>query len=146
MTMTRWAPFRDLISVREAMDKLFEESLVPPAFLAMEHKPFPIDMFETTDVFILKAFLPGIEPDKISVQTTPELVTIKGEVVDEMKDEKKGTAVRRELRYGMFERTLELPMTIDPTKVEAKYAHGVLTLTLPKSEVVKPKLIPVKIT
>lgn len=145
MAMTRWAPFRDLISVREAMDKLFEESLVPPAFLAMEHKHFPVDLFETTDVFTLKASLPGIDPAKISVQATPDIVTIKGEIEEEKKDEKTGTVVRQELRYGLFERTVELPMTIDPTKVDAKYAHGILTLTLPKSEVVKPKLIPVKV-
>jgi HSP20 family protein len=71
-------------------------------------------------------------------------VTIKGQI-DEEKKETKGTMVRQELRYGLFERAIELPMTIDPTKVEAKYEHGMLTLVLPKSDVVKPKLIPVKV-
>lgn len=145
MTMTRWTPLRDLISVREAMDKLFEETLIPPAFLTMDHKVFPMDLYEGTDAFTLKASLPGIEPSKISVEATGETVTIKGVIEEEKKEEKKGEIVRQELRYGRVERTIEMPKQIDPTKVEATYANGMLTLKLPKSDVVKPKAIPVKV-
>lgn len=141
--MTRWAPLRDLISVREAMDRLFDETL-PPAFLTMEHKMFPVDLYEGVDAFTLKASLPGIDPAKISVEATMGTVTIKGEVETEKKEEVKGEIVRQELHYGRLERTIELSKEIDATKVEATYAKGILTLKLPKSEVVKPRAIPVK--
>lgn len=144
MTLTRWTPLRDLMSMREAMDKLFDESLIPPAFLAMDHRAFPIDLSETPEAYTLKASLPGIDPLKIGVQAMGDAVTIKAEIADEA-EEKKGTMVRQERRYGRFERTVELPMAIEPTKVDATYERGVLTLVMPKSEVVRPKSIEVKV-
>ena len=145
MTMTRWSPLRDLMSVRDAMDKLFEESLIPPAFLTMDHKTFPVDLYETPGAYRIKATLPGLDPLKIGVEAMADSVTIRGEIKEE-KEEKRGTVIRQERRYGHFERTVELPMAIEPTKVEATYEHGVLTLVLPKSEVVRARSVPVKVT
>ena len=144
MTLTRWTPLRDLISVREAMDKLFEETMIPPAFMAMDHKTLPVELVETPEAFTLKVQVPGIDPAKIVVEATPTMVTIKGEI-DEKKEEKKGEYLRQELRYGRFERTVELPLEIDPAKVDAFQTNGILTLKLPKSEIVKPKTVQVKV-
>ncbi|MDE3112322.1 MAG: Hsp20/alpha crystallin family protein [Chloroflexota bacterium] len=126
------------------MDKLFDESLIPPAFLTMEHRTFPVDLYETAETYTLKASLPGMDPLKIGVEAMSDAVTVKGELVEE-KEEKKGAVVRQERRYGRFERTIGLPVAIDPAKVEATYEHGVLTLVMPKSQVVRPKSIEVKV-
>ena len=144
MTITRWTPLRDLISVREAMDKLFDETLIPPAFMSMDNKAIPIDLVETGEAFLLKAQIPGVDPSRIVVEATPSTITIKGET-EEKKEEKKVDYIRQELRYGRFERGVELPTEIDPAKVEAAHTHGMLTLKLPKSEVVKPKTVQVKV-
>lgn len=145
MTITRWTPLREFVSLRDAMDKLFEESFIPPTLLGMDHKLFfPVDLYEKPEAFTLKAHVPGIDPEKIVVEATITTVLIKGEKKEE-KEEKYGTAVRKELRYGEFERIIELPMEIDPAKVEAKYEKGVLVLTLPKSEFVKPKTVKINI-
>ncbi len=144
MTITRWTPLRDLMSMREAMDKLFDESLIPPAFLTMERRTFPIDVYETPEAYTLKASLPGMDPLKIGVEAMGDAVTIKAEIEQE-KEEKKGTMLRQERHYGRLERTIELPIAIDATKVDATYEHGVLTLVMPKSEVVRPKSVEVKV-
>lgn len=145
MTITRWTPLREFVSLRDAMDKLFEESFIPPTLLGMDHKAFfPVDLYEKPEAFMLKAHVPGIEPEKIVVEATVNTLTIKGEKKEE-KEEKLGTVIRKELRYGEFERVIELPMEIDPAKVEAKYDKGVLMLTLPKSELVRPKTVKVSV-
>jgi len=145
MTITRWTPLREFVSLRDAMDKLFEESFIPPTLVGLDHRVFPVDLYEKPEMFTLKAMIPGIDPEKLSVEATSTTVTIKGEKKEELKEEKAGTVIRQELKYGMFERAIELPLEIDPTKVEATYERGILMLTLPKSEVVKPKTVKVKV-
>jgi len=104
-----------------------------------------LDLYEKPELFMLKVSIPGFDPQKISIEATTTMVTIKGELKEEEKEEKAGTVIRQELRYGMFERVVELPTEIDPAKVEATYENGLLVLTLPKSEFVKPKTIKVKV-
>ena len=145
MTIARWTPVREFVSLRDAMDKLFAESFIPPTLLGMEHKTFPVDLYEKPELFMLKVSIPGFDPQKISIEATTTMVTIKGELKEEEKEEKAGTVIRQELRYGMFERVVELPTEIDPAKVEATYEKGLLVVTLPKSEFVKPKTIKVKV-
>ena len=144
--LVRWEPFRDLISLREAMDRLFEESFVQPraGWLAPAGaKALAVDMYETDDTIIVKSAIPGVKPEDLDISITSDTLTIKGETKaeEEIKEE---NIIRRECRYGSFCRTLTIPMPIVADKAEAEFEHGVLTLTLPKAEEVKPKAIKVK--
>jgi len=98
---------------------------------------------ETSDDVIVKASLPGIQPDDIDISLTGDRLSIRGEFKAEQKTEE-ANFVRQERRYGKFERTLTLPTQVVGDKARAEFENGVLTLTLPKAEGVKPKTIKVK--
>ncbi len=139
-------PMREFVSLREAMDKLFEDSFIRPM---VGHDgaltAFPIDLYETPDAYTLKASLPGLKPEDISIDVTVGTVAIKGEFKEEL-EIKEEAYLRKERKFGKFFRTLELPLSIDPAKVEATFKDGILKLVLPKAEIVKPKQIKVKVT
>jgi HSP20 family protein len=102
----------------------------------------PLDVIETEDEFIVKASLPGIDPDELDISLTDNVLTIKGEIkVEEAEDVRYHL---RERRFGMFQRSISLPVPVNADKVEAVYEHGVLTLHIPKAEEVKPKHISIK--
>ena len=143
----RWEPFKEMMSLREAMNRLVEDSFIRPGgWLA----PFDgdalgiaMDVIETKDAIIVKASVPGIKPEDIDVSVTGDVLTIKGETASEEKIEQ-GSYMRQERRFGKFERSLTLPTLVTADKADAKFEHGVLTLTLPKAEQAKPKSIKVK--
>lgn len=136
-------PFREMMSLREAMDKLFEESFVSPRWLfGGEGVSLPVDIYDKGDSYVVSASVPGVKPEDIDISITGDTLTIKGETKSEEKVEK-GNYIRQERRFGRFERALSLPGRIDVDKVEAVFENGVLHLTLPKAEEVKPKQIKV---
>jgi HSP20 family protein len=144
--LARWEPFRDLITLREAMDRLFEESFVQPrgGLLApVGPGALAVDMYETDDAIVVKTAVPGIKAEDLDINITGDTLTIKGEtkVEDEIKEER---YIRRECHYGSFSRSLVIPVPVVTDQVEAEFENGVLTLTLPKAEEVKPKTIAVK--
>jgi len=144
--LVRWEPFRDLISLREAMDRLFEESIVRPraGWLApVGVKALAVDMYETDDAVIVKSAIPGVKPEDLNLSITGDTLTIRGETMadEEIKEEH---YIRRECHYGSFCRTLTIPVPIVSDKAEAEFEDGVLTLTLPKAEEVKPKAIKIR--
>jgi HSP20 family protein len=144
--LVRWEPFRDLISLREAMDRLFEESVVRPKteWLApVGAGTLAVDMYETNDAIVVKSAIPGIKPEDLDISITSDTLTIKGEtkVEEELKEEH---FIHQERRYGSFCRSLTIPMPVVAGKAEAEFENGVLTLTLPKAEEAKPKAIKVK--
>jgi HSP20 family protein len=133
----------EFVSLRDAVDKLLEDSFIRP-FNGFSTAPaFPVEMKETKDAYVLKASLPGLKPDDITIETMADEVTIKGELKQEA-EHKEEDFLRKELRYGKMQRSFTLPLAIDPNKVEATFEHGMVTVTLPKSEVVKPKVITIK--
>ena len=143
----RWEPFKEMMSLREAMNRLVEDSFIRPGTWLT---PFDVDalgvamdVIETKDAIIVKASVPGIKPEDIDVSVTGDVLTIKGETASEEKIEQ-GSYLRQERRFGKFERNLTLPSLVTADKAEAKFEHGVLTLTLPKAELAKPKSIKVK--
>jgi len=145
--LTRWDPFRDLISLREAMDRLFEESFVRPSgrrLALAEGGALAVDMYETDDDVVVKTALPGIDPDDVNVSITGNTLTIKGEtkVQEEVEEE---NYVYRERRFGAYSRSLTLPAAVETDGAEAEYENGVLTLRIPKVEEAKPKAIEVKV-
>jgi len=144
-SLIKWEPLGDLVSLRDAMDRLFEDSFVrmrglPTPFGA---EPLALDIYETADHIAVKTNVPGIDPEDIDITISGDLLTIKGETKSEEKVEKE-SYIRQERRYGAFSRSVRLPSGLVPDKAEATFDQGVLTLTIPKSEEAKPKTIKVE--
>jgi HSP20 family protein len=142
-SLIRWDPTREMISLREAMDRLLGESFIRPwsklgTFFGDETPA--LDMYETDDEVVVEAAVPGVKPEEIDVQVTGNVLTIKGERKEEKKEEK-ASYISQERRFGSFSRSVTLPADVDMDEAEAEFEHGVLTLTLPKLESVKPKTI-----
>lgn len=146
MAIERWQPFRELMTLREAMDRLFEDSFVHPSrfFTALREVEVPaLDVYQTPNEVVVKAALPGLKPEDVSIDITGDTLTIKGEHKAE-EEIKKEDYLYQERRYGAFSRTVALPSGLKTDKAEATMEDGVLTLTIPKAEEVKPKVIKVK--
>ncbi|MBC7260093.1 MAG: Hsp20/alpha crystallin family protein [Chloroflexi bacterium] len=144
--LVRWDPFREMVSLREAMDRLFEESFVRPfgpLFRAEGVSTLAIDMYETDNDVVVKASVPGVKAKDLDITVTGNMLTIKGEVKEESEG-KKGDYHYRERRYGAFQRSVTLPVDVQADKAEATFEDGVLTLRLPKVEEAKPKQITIK--
>jgi HSP20 family protein len=139
-------PFETLTPLRDAMNRLFEESFVGPRSQLLTSQAFPVDIYETDDqhAYVVEATLPGTKPENIQITAVDTTLTIR---VAEKQEEKvnKGNCVRRERYEGERVRAITLPTTIEAQKVEATYEHGVLTLRIPKTEAAKPKQIRVQI-
>jgi HSP20 family protein len=145
MAIQRWDPFTEMISLRDAMDSLLQESFIRPGNALADGgraAGFPLDVRETADEFVVTASLPGIRPEDVQITAHGDTLTISGETKAEQ--EKKGEHWHlRERRFGSFRRSLTLSTPIDADKAQSRFEHGVLTLTLPKSEQAKPKQIKV---
>jgi HSP20 family protein len=134
--ITRWDPANDFAAMRGMMDRFFSQGAgrLPSAFRGGEDlgvTSLGLDVYETNESFVVKAAIPGVEPEKVDIAVDDDVLTIKGEF--EQKDETNEVGyVRRELRYGSFQRSLRLPPTVDADKAEAAFENGVLKLTLPK--------------
>lgn len=142
--LTRWDPFREMMSLRNAMDRLMEGAFVGPQlnWLQPVSWDLALDVAETADEFLVKASLPGINPDDLEITYDANMLTIKGESKEEREEEQSRYHLR-ERRYGSFSRSVSLPSTVKADEIEATYEAGVLTLHLPKSEEAKPKRIAV---
>jgi len=144
MSITRWEPFSELVSLRDAMDRLFEESFIRPSrLLGVAAGTVPIDMYQQDGNVVVKAPLPGVKPEDIDVTVVGDQLTIKGEMKQET-EVKEEHVYRRERRFGAFSRTVTLPTSVDTSKASATFENGVLTLTLPMAEEAKPKGIKVQ--
>ncbi len=147
MALARWDPFKEMISLREAMDRLFEDSFVRPWRLwpSQAEGEIPVDMYQTSGEVVVKAALPGVKPEDVDISITGDTLTIKAEHKEErgVKDE---DYFCRECRYGALSRSLTIPVEVKGDKAEAVFEDGILTITLPKAEAVKPKQIKVKAT
>lgn len=145
MSMIRWDPAKDLMTLRQAIDKLFEESVVRPSGFSLElgGGTIPVDMYQTDNEVVIKAPLPGIQPEEVDISVSEDTVTIRAERKED-KEVKEKDFIRKENRYGLIARSLSLPMEVKAEKAEAVFENGVLTLSLPKSEKVKPKQIKVQ--
>ncbi len=144
--LIRWQPFDGSVSLRNAIDRLFEDSFVQPRWgwmAPMSAANLAIDMFETKDEVVVKAALPGVKPDQVEVTITGNTLTISGESNEESEVKEKDY-IRKERHYGSFTRSVTLPNGLKADKADATFENGVLTLKVPKSEEVKPKSIKVK--
>ena len=142
--LIRWEPAREMMTLREAMDHLFDDAFTRPLTLRDGWTAPAIDMYQTDDEIVVKASLPGVKADEVQINITGEILTLKGET--KQVEEKKDKAWHmREQRWGTFERAIALPTEVTADKAKAEFENGVLTLTLPKAEEAKPKSIKVKI-
>jgi HSP20 family protein len=136
-----------MVSMRDALDRLFERSLVQPFRDWPERmeagRSISVDVYESDDNLIVSAELPGLKPEDVDISLTDHRLTIKGEFHTEDEAER-GNVHYRERRYGRFERSFALPTDVDPEAIDAEFEDGILKVTLPKAEESKPKQIPVK--
>ena len=136
-------PMNDLHNYREAIRQLMEGGWVLPRDLmpsAMNAIVIPVDVIDNGPEIIIRASLPGVGPEDVSITVLGETLTIKAAIPDE--DTLKGaTFLRHERKATSFVRSLSLPISVESERAEARFKNGVLTLTLPKSESVRPKVI-----
>ncbi len=141
--LTRWDPFREMLSMRRAMDRLFDDALTTPSGEWQQNAwNLALDVIEDENEFQVKASVPGIKPADLDITYNNNTLMIKGEVKEEYETEE-GRYHMRERRFGSFSRSLTLPSNINADQIQADYQDGVLTLHLPKSEEAKPKRITV---
>jgi HSP20 family protein len=133
-------PFGDLLSLRQAMDRLFEESFVNPAWQFGEGQPVPLDVHQDDDAVTVTAHLPGVKPEEVDITVEGETLTISGDTTQDTSEEK-GSVLLHEIRRGRFIRTLTLPVGLEADKARATFEDGVLTLRIPKAEATKPRQI-----
>lgn len=133
----------DVVSLRDAMNRLLEESLVRP--FSDEGLRMPaVDMIDKENEVVVKATLPGMKSKDIEVTTVGNTLSIKGEIKEEKEEGEEGEYIYRERRYGSFCRSFTLPEEIDVDQAEAEFEDGILTLKLPKTETAKRKSITIK--
>ncbi|MCL4558109.1 MAG: Hsp20/alpha crystallin family protein [Deltaproteobacteria bacterium] len=147
-TITRWDPFKDLTTIQERINRLFDENIgkvrFPDIELATGSWSPAVDIFETKDNVVLKAELPGLEKKDFSIEVKDNLLILKGERKCE-KETKEENYYRMERAYGSFTRSFNLPTAVDKDRVKAKFKDGVLEVTIPKTESAKPKQISVDV-
>ena len=144
--LTVWEPFGMMTPLREAMNRLLEDSFISPARLEpMVGRSLPLDVFESDGEYIIEASLPGVKAEDLKVSATDDTITIRATMKRASHDAKKGAYVRRERYEGEVIRSVTLASAIDPAKISAHYEHGILKLTVPKSETAKPRQIDVTV-
>ncbi|HEU5422383.1 MAG TPA: Hsp20/alpha crystallin family protein [Nitrolancea sp.] len=185
MSISRWNPWGDMMSLRDAMDELLRESFVlPRPGTASGGFGVALDVRETNDDYVVKAVLPGVKPNEVHVQVKGDTLTISGETKEEEEQgpgqqqpgqqgqsqsqgqtqqtqsqqtqahgqqgqqpgqqAQRGQWLVRERRFGRFQRTVTLPTPVQADQAKANFEHGVLTITLPKSQEARARSIPIQ--
>src|ERR1700712_2732635 len=142
-TISRWDPFQDVLSLREAMNQLVEESFIRPTTRNRNNYLPAVDLSETQEGYVVEAALPGLKPEDLEVTVKNNMLTIKGEIHKETED-KQRTYHRVERSFGSFQRTIGLPSTVKADAIQASLDNGILRLEIPKAEEVNPRKISVK--
>jgi HSP20 family protein len=154
MAIVRWEPFRDLVSLQERMNRLFDESFRSRAgagagqeddwALGGSWAP-AVDIYEHDGNIVLKAEVPGVDPKEVDVRVENNVLTLRGErkIDNEIKRE---SYHRVERAYGSFSRSFTLPNVVDTENIRAEYKDGVLRVTLPKREEAKPRQISINVS
>ena len=146
MSLIRWQPLREMMSLRDTMDRLFEESFVRPTrgWLTSEiGLRVPVDMYDSNGELVIQADLPGLKAEDVDVSISNDTLTIKGEYEAEEERDEENVHIQ-ERRYGKFQRAIRLPSNVNAEAAEANFEDGVLRLTLPKAAEAQPKQIPVQ--
>lgn len=144
-TVVRWNPFRDMINMRNEFDRLFDEVMDAPRLRWQEPTNWglALDVVENEDNFLIKASVPGVNPDDLDITISDNVLTIKGELKEDQTVEQDRYHLR-ERRFGTFARSVTLPVPVNADEIDATYEHGILSLNVPKAEEIKPKRISIK--
>jgi HSP20 family protein len=144
MTIVRRpSPLGELVSLRQAMDRLFEDSFVRSRPWGMNGEagtPLPLDITSSADALLVDAALPGIPPEDVEITVEDGTLTIRGSTRQERR-ESEGDVLVQEIRRGEVSRSLSLPNGLEPDRAEATFEDGILTLRIPRAEQVKPRQI-----
>lgn len=146
MAVIRLNPWRDMVTLREATNQLLEDSFVRPSRgwgrgSAEQPYQLPLDVYTTPEEIVVSASLPGLAPDEVDISVDDNVLTISANLRAPLENV---DYVFQERPYGSFTRKLTLNVPVEADKAEAVFENGVLTLTLPKAEETKPKIIKVK--
>lgn len=148
MTIVKWDPFRNVAALQDRINRIFDESFSRTADLnddiSMSAWKPSVDIYETDEAIILKAELPGIKKEDVSVEVKDNILTLSGERVED-KEVKEECYFRKERCCGTFSRTFNLQHRVQPDKIKAKFKDGVLKIEIPKPEEEKPKQITVNV-
>ncbi|HEX7590502.1 MAG TPA: Hsp20/alpha crystallin family protein [Candidatus Limnocylindrales bacterium] len=143
MTIVRRTGFGDLLSLRQAMDRLFEESFVNPRTWQFgDGQLVPVDVYQTVDTVFIEAVLPGVKPEEVEITVEGNTLSISGDT-SSMIPAREGLLLQ-EIRRGRFVRTLNLPEGLEPDKAAATFEDGILTLRIPKAVVIKARQIKIQ--
>lgn len=130
------------MTLRQAIDRLFEDSFV--GGWDGDGVAWPqIDVRQTDDDVVLTASLPGVKPDDVQVTITGQTINVRGSMKQEQ-DIDQSEYLYQERRYGSFNRSIQLPVRVQGDQAKASYDDGILTITIPKAEEVKPRQIQIK--
>ena len=148
MTIVRWAPLRNVATLQDRINRIFNEAFADSKDFEDEvsmsaWRPV-VDIFDTNNAIVIKAELPGIKKDDVSVDVKDNVLTIKGErsFSKEIKEE---NYYRKERSFGKFQRSFTLPEAIEPAGIKANFKNGVLEIEVPKAEEKKPKQISINV-
>lgn len=148
MALLKWDPFKDLLTIQERMNRLFDETLskVKTSEQGIKGGGWspPVDIYETEDHIVLKAELPGMDKKDMEVEVKDNILTLKGERRFEKKNVQEENYHMMERSYGSFQRVFTLPYAMDKNDIKAKYYNGVLEIALQKIGEQKPKHIKVE--
>ena len=139
--LTRWDPFQEMTTLRDAVNQLFAESFVRPRGWAGVAQ-MPLDLYETDHEYVARLAVPGLKPDNFEITMQQNVLTIRAHTEPERQE-----GVRyhvQEQRFGDFTRTIAFPTPVDAEHIQATLANGILTIRVPKAEAAKPKRITVK--
>lgn len=142
--VTRWDPFREAVTLREAMDRLFEDSFVPSRRSNGNSERvwrLPLDAYVTPEEIVIVANVPGVKPDSVEIMIEGDTLTVRGERPAPLENV---DYVMQERPFGKFQRTLNINIPVDADKAEARYDNGLLTLVIPKAETIRPRTIKVE--
>ena len=147
MAIVRWEPLRDLMTAQRDFDRMFRGVFSPEGEGDLSTRTWapPVDIYENGDNLVLKAEVPGVNPDDVEIRVEDNTLYLKGERKFE-KEVKEQNYHRVERTYGTFTRSFSLPNSVDADKVTASYNDGVLTLTMPKKEEAKPRTIKINVS
>lgn len=143
MTIVRRpSPFGEMMTLRQAMDRLFDDDYRPFRWLSggYDGPGLPLDVTTDADKLTIEAALPGVRPEDVDITIENGTVTISGKTASERSGEE-GSYLVQEIRRGSFSRSVTLPTGLEADKASASFEHGVLRLEIPKAEQVKPRQI-----
>ena len=152
-SLTRWNPYREMMDLQRQMDRFFSDSSLPSLFSGTFGQRslggdlpriwgLDLDVSETEEAFVVRASVPGFDPDELDITLTDNVLTISG-TLEQKHQEDDEVYHLRERRTGSFSRSLTLPTGLDADNVEASCENGLLTVRVPKAEESRPRRIPI---